>query len=94
MSEILHAAILFVAFTCGIGGFYFIGKSVGYREARDDYLPLLIEEGRASAQQLDYACSMLGAKSSFCERQREWESELIEMGIDVPEWREPHEGDR
>lgn len=94
MSDMLHAAILFVTFTGGLVGFYFLGKSVGYREARDDYLPLLIEEGRASAQQLDLACEMLGANPSFCERQRKWESELIEMGIDVPEWREPDEGDR
>lgn len=94
MSEILHAAILFVTFTGGIVGFYFLGKSVGYREARDDYLPLLIEEGRSSSQQLDQAYTMLGARPRFCELQRQWERQLSEIGIDVPEWEEPHEGDR
>lgn len=94
MSEILHAVLLSVTFALGCAGFYFIGKAVGYGNARDEYLPLLIGQGRASARMLDELCESFGRPSNFREAQRKWEVELAKRGIDVPEWKDPDEGDR
>ena len=94
MGEIVHAALLSVTFALGCVGFYFLGKSVGYRRAREDYLPLLIDQGRTSSRMLDELCATIGRRSDFSARQRAWEAELAAHGIDVPEWREPDEGDR
>lgn len=94
MSETLHAVLLSVMFAGGCVGFYFLGKASGYRRARDEYLPLLIDQGRASSRMLDELCASVGRRSDFVARQRAWEAELTERGIDVPEWEEPDEGHR
>ena len=67
---------------------YWVGYTIGYRNAQRVYLPNLIEQSRDYAKLVDSYNRMIGRKSDAVERERKWEDKLRDMGLEVPDERE------
>ena len=89
MIDVMHAALLTAMFVLGCVAAYMLGRSSGYRRARCNYVPLLVNSERDHTEIIDRLSVLttgVGDHSAY-EGEREWEAKLAEMGCEVPEER-------
>ena len=89
MGERVSMALFAASSVIAVISAYLLGRSAGYRQARGEYVPLLVNSERDHAEIID-RLSMLttgAGDPSVYEGEREWEAKLAEMGCEVPEER-------